>query len=145
MAETYFIFLKDTSQGTRCLDVGSNGVSLQANNFSVPSLTQNWKLYPAPGWETQGGCYLLNLAQQKFAAFGNSPIQLVTFDATNVELFLLLQPVGDGWVAINNHNASRVMDTNMSDPNFAVSPYKWNGGANQQWRLVNASIPFSAT
>lgn len=147
MAEKYFIFLKDASQGIRCLDVGSDGV-LRANKFSASSLTQNWKLNPAPGWEMQGGCYLLNFAQQKFAAFGNSPIRLVPFNATTVELFLQLQRPdheGDGWVVINNHNASRVMDTNMSGPDFKVSPYPWNGGANQRWRLIDASIPFSET
>ena len=41
-----------------------------------------------------------------------------------------------GFVAINNHDKTHVLDWNHSNPHSAlVTPFPWNGGWNQQWLL----------
>jgi len=74
------------------------------------------------------------------ARFGfEGRIPLVTFDG-NQEFEIHFDDVGDGLVAINNHDHSRVIDANGNNPGIGanVSPWPWNGGDNQRWRFVPA-------
>ncbi len=52
------------------------------------------------------------------------------------EQVVVLDDVGGGYVAINNHDRDRVLDRSQArdqDP-FVIS-FKWNGGNNQQWLI----------
>ena len=52
------------------------------------------------------------------------------------EQVVVLDDVGGGYVAINNHDRDRVLDRSQSpeqDP-FVIS-FKWNGHDNQQWLI----------
>lgn len=69
------------------------------------------------------------------------PIQLGFLDPTNQESVLHADDVGDGWVAINNHDRTRVFDArgDYPAPGADVLCEPWNHGDNQRWQFVPVS------
>jgi hypothetical protein len=58
------------------------------------------------------------------------------------EYAMILNDVGDGWVAINNHDETLVFDAQGDHPELgaSVQGWKWNKGDNQRWKFVPVSI-----
>jgi hypothetical protein len=63
---------------------------------------------------------------------------VVGLDISNIEFTMHADDVGDGLVAINNHDGSLVADANGDTPvvGAPVTPWGWNGGGNQKWRFI---------
>lgn len=72
-----------------------------------------------------------------FATDGG-PINLNELDPWNEQFVLRVDDTGDGWVAINNHDQSRVFDATGNDPTLGVNVicFGWNGGDNQRWKFI---------
>jgi Ricin-type beta-trefoil lectin domain-like len=104
-----------------------------------------WKVENV-GWAPPGAFnfqYMGGNIGPLYARFGTSPIQIAPLEQVNEEFLLYTDDVGDGLVAINNHDRSFVMDANGDNPvvGAKVTPWKWNGGNNQRWRFVPTTLP----
>lgn len=74
----------------------------------------------------------------KFAPQSLGQIMLAPLDPQNPLFAIQLQPTSNGFVAINNNNATMVFDVQGAQPGDGVPviAYPWDGGGttqNQQW------------
>jgi hypothetical protein len=142
---TYIIFLGTGSLANQlCLGVKTapNGKkSCTVATFDPASSATTWLLATVPGTDSESGLYLQHLDSQLCPHFGQSPILCDTLDPFNKEYFLRLDDLGDGQVAMNNHDRSYVMDANGDSPGVGanVTPWKWNNGGNQKWRFISTA------
>jgi hypothetical protein len=98
-----------------------------------------WTVVPLLGTDS---VYLLNLNANQFATFSDGKaIALRPLDVHDPGFIIKLDDVGDGWVAINNTGKDQVFDAQTpAGPATPVIPYRWNGGANQMWKFVDANV-----
>ena len=78
-------------------------------------------------------------ASRIYLRFGQpGAMAVVGLDISNKEFTMHADYVGDGLVAINNHDGSFVADANGDQPvvGAPVTPWGWNHGGNQKWRFV---------
>jgi len=71
---------------------------------------------------------ILNAKSPGYEAFPDNP------DSLHFEV----DPLGDGWVAINNRSHSKVLDVWRAEARDGcpVIAWPWNEGTNQRWRMV---------
>lgn len=121
------------------------GMSTEGNYCCVALDSEVWKVTPVQGTNT----FYLTYDTYKnkevsvevtayFDGDGNNIALAETLDLSNPEFALILNDVGDGWVAINNHDETRVFDANGDNPKLgaSVQAWKWNKGDNQRWKFV---------
>jgi hypothetical protein len=114
----------------RCVTVDINDPNGTTWGLHPLALTSAYYLvHVATGWvcyfaDDNSGIYLVD--QNNGYAAGQSLGQIILADDT-----------GEGLVAVNNYNKSRVFDVQGGNAVLGapVIPYGWNGGANQRWRL----------
>jgi hypothetical protein len=140
---TYVIFL-GTGSGTNRYCLGVRVTDGRPNcvvvDYDPNSSAATWLASPT---SEPNGLYLEHLDTNKAVHFGDSKaIYLDEIDPNDMEFFITLNNTGDGQVAINNHDASYVMDANGNNagPGAPVTPRKWNGGNNQKWRFISTDI-----
>jgi hypothetical protein len=136
-AGTYIVYL--STSDTACLGVDGNWHGqLVTANTSNSSTT--WLVEAIPGTPN---VYMRHVQSQRFARFGHSDsIHVDPLQSSDKEFVIKLDDLGDGLVAINNHDRSYVMDANGNHPSVGanVSPWKWNRGDNQRWRFVSTDL-----
>lgn len=96
---------------------------------------QVWSIQTIPG---APHVFLRHEASGLFAQFASQQggqIMLAPLDPQDPSFALQLQPTGRGYVAINNVDASMVMDVQggVSADGVPVIAWSWGSGANQQW------------
>lgn len=134
-AGTYIIF---SSLGSKmCIGTSSDKTVLQLQTFDKTVSSNTWLVTPI------GGSFGFNLEHQdtgNCARFGQTPIKLLGLsgDPNNMEFVLICDELQDGYVAINNHDRTRVFDLSQSKTSAgsAIIAFPWNGGGNQWWRFV---------
>jgi hypothetical protein len=130
----YVVFLQVESN--QCL--GVNGGSCALVKYNPQSSAATWNVRSVAG---SRALLLQHVDTGLYLTFGQSPMEVKPLDPNGTEFYIVLDDVGDGFVAINNHDESLVVDANVhySDqgvPTGEVTPWNWNGGSNQRWRFV---------
>ncbi len=144
----YRIILKANQSSALALGVkftpvrpGVSNPTLILMNQSDPALG-TWSVEPIEGTDGFRLIYsdVLNGAVT-FKSTGD-PIGFNITNPYNEECVLHADDVGDGWVAINNHDRTRVFDGRGDDPTVGsdVICFAWNGGDNQRWQFIPISV-----
>lgn len=107
---------------------------------SAPA-SDEWQLLPIGGTSLYYLCYITSDSRLLYTYFGatGDSITLVESDPWDPNLQVRLDQTDGGWVAINNHDGSRVFDGSGNGPysnGNSVICYPWNGGGNQQWKFL---------
>jgi len=117
------------------------------------SVADDCSLWQLAGIQGTAGFYLTNKkagalqeavpeAKHHFPSirFGSEALSLYPLDSMEPEFVLYADDVGDGYVAINNHDKSRVLDVRGGNRTAGASifAWPWNGGENQRWRVYAA-------
>ena len=129
----YIVYLKYGSSGL-CLGIDAENVC-RVVTYESQGTGATWNLMSLPG---NPGLLLQHIDTGFFLTFGGDSMQVQPLVPNGVEFYIVLDDVGDGFVAINNHDGSYVVDANGDTPDVGalITPWKWNGGDNQRWRLV---------
>lgn len=128
----YVVFLKYGSN--LCLGVDADS-KCQIVDYNSASSAATWNLLSVAG---NPGLLLQHIDTGRYLTFGQSPIEVKDLVPNGIEFYIVLDDVGDGFVAINNHDESLVVDANGDTPSAgaSITPWNWNGGDNQRWRFV---------
>ena len=129
----YVIFSKQGSNTCIGLD-SSNNLCLQT--FDATKSATTWLVEPAAGSD---GFYLQHEDTGYCPHFGqDGSMPCASLDPNNTEYVIMADDVGDGYVAINNHDRSRVFDAKgaKNSVGTAIIPFRWNGNDNQKWRFT---------
>lgn len=145
---TYIIVLGTSSGGTDWLCLGTkikeDGTRVCCvSKYKKEAKGEEWDLVSVPGAAGALGFYLRHRESGLVTRFGDAnAILLAKIVPVEREFFIRLEHTGDGWVAINNHDNTLVMDAAGKDPTVGavVFPNKWNKGNNQRWRFVSTVL-----
>jgi hypothetical protein len=134
----YVVFVMQGSN--LCLGKDDSDNCVQ-QSFSASSDETTWEVRSIGGSQA---FFLVHYRSQKCARFngaGNT-ITVAALDPNDSSFVMTVDTWGAGLVAINNSDQSQVFDVRGGSTNVGtkIDSYKWNGGTNQQWRFVPASI-----
>ncbi len=133
----YAIFVKGNP--SFCLGRDGTTYTLAMQTYDPLDKSLLWGVWPIHG---SNGFFLQHLETTVCTTFSYSDhIGLTYLEPGNPDYVMMVDDVGEGYCAINNHNRSLVFDVQSS--NYAngtlVVPYRWNGADNQKWQFVRTS------
>ena len=135
----YQILLKYAGQGPLRLSIQQQGSD---SWLSVNSDNHIWSVRSIAGTD---GFYLISkslslAANSKGSEIPEDPWRADALVPTDDQFVIRIDDVGSGWVAINNHDKTRVMDAKGSQPikGAPVLKWRWNGGDNERWQFLPA-------